>query len=44
MNGPGMPVLGGLASAAAAGSAALFRDGEVIDAGAVACSLAGVSS
>ena len=39
---PGMPVLGGLASAAAAGSASLFRDGDVIDAGAVACSLAGV--
>ena len=39
---PGMPVLGGLASAAAAGSASLFRDGEIIDAGAVACSLAGV--
>ena len=33
---PGMPVLGGLASAAAAGSAALFRDGEVLDGGAVA--------
>ena len=39
---PGMPVLGGLASAAAAGSASLFRDGEVLDGGAVACSLAGV--
>ncbi len=39
---PGMPVLGGLASAAAAGSAALFRDGEVLHGGAVACSLAGV--
>ncbi len=36
---PGMPVLGGLASAAAAGSAALFRDGEVLHGGAVACSL-----
>jgi small ligand-binding sensory domain FIST len=36
---PGMPVLGGLASAAAAGSASLFRDGDVIDRGAVACSL-----
>ena len=39
---PEMPVLGGLASAAAGGSAALFRDGDVIDAGAVACSLGGV--
>jgi small ligand-binding sensory domain FIST len=39
---PGMPVLGGLASAAAAGSASLFRDGEVLAGGAVACSLAGV--
>jgi small ligand-binding sensory domain FIST len=39
---PGMPVLGGLASAAAAGSASLFRDGEILDGGAVACSLAGV--
>ena len=39
---PGMPVLGGLASAAAAGSASLFRDGEVLDGGAVACSVSGV--
>ena len=39
---PGVPVLGGLASAAAAGSASLFRDGEVVDGGAVGCSLAGV--
>jgi len=39
---PGVPVLGGLASAAAAGSASLFRDGEVLDGGAVGCSLAGV--
>ena len=39
---PGVPVLGGLASASAAGSAALFRDGEVLDEGAVACSVAGV--
>ena len=38
---PGMPVLGGLASAATA-SAALFRDGDVLHGGAVACSLAGV--
>src|SRR5919108_6045254 len=39
---PGMPVLGGLASAAAAGSASLFRDGDVLDGGAVACTLSGV--
>jgi small ligand-binding sensory domain FIST len=39
---PGVPVLGGLASAAAAGSAALFRNGDVLHEGAVACSLAGV--
>jgi small ligand-binding sensory domain FIST len=39
---PGMPVLGGLASASAAGSASLFRDGDVLDGGAVGCSLAGV--
>ncbi|MGH2951898.1 MAG: FIST N-terminal domain-containing protein, partial [Solirubrobacterales bacterium] len=39
---PGMPVLGGLASAAAAGSASLLRDGDVVDGGAVACSLGGV--
>jgi small ligand-binding sensory domain FIST len=40
---PGMPVLGGLASAAAAGSAALFRDGEVLQGGAVACSVSGIT-
>src|SRR5436190_24148388 len=39
---PGMPVLGGLASAAAAGSASLFRDGDLVNGGAVACSLSGV--
>jgi small ligand-binding sensory domain FIST len=39
---PGMPVLGGLASASAAGSASLFRDGDVLTGGAVACSLSGV--
>ena len=39
---PAMPVLGGLASAAAGGSASLFLDGRVVDSGAVACSLAGV--
>jgi small ligand-binding sensory domain FIST len=39
---PGMPLLGGLASAAAAGSASLFRDGDVLDGGAVACSVSGV--
>jgi small ligand-binding sensory domain FIST len=40
---PGMPVLGGLASAAAAGSAALFCDGEVLHGGAVGCSLSGLT-
>ena len=40
---PGMPVLGGLASAAAAGSAALFRDGDVLDGGAVAASVEGLA-
>jgi small ligand-binding sensory domain FIST len=39
---PGMPVLGGLASATAAGTGALFRDREVLAGGAVAASLAGV--
>jgi small ligand-binding sensory domain FIST len=39
---PGMPVIGGLASAAAAGSAALFRDGDVLPGGAVAATLDGV--
>jgi small ligand-binding sensory domain FIST len=38
----GMPVLGGLASAAAAGSASLFRDGDVVESGAVACSVSGI--
>ena len=38
---PGLPALGGLASAAAAGSASLFRDGDVLDAGAVVCSVSG---
>ncbi len=38
---PGMPVLGGLASASAAGSASLFRDGDVLANGAVACELSG---
>jgi small ligand-binding sensory domain FIST len=40
---PGVPVLGGLASAAAPGSAALFHGGEVLGAGAVACSLEGAA-
>src|SRR6266540_5893660 len=40
---PGMPVLGGLASASAVGSASLFREGEVLNGGAVGCSLSGVS-
>jgi small ligand-binding sensory domain FIST len=39
---PGMPILGGLASAAAGGSAALFCDGEVLHRGAVAATLADV--
>jgi len=39
---PAMPVLGGLASASVQGSACLFIGEEVIDSGAVACSLAGV--
>ncbi len=39
---PGMPVLGGLASAAAAGSAPLFHDGEVLRGGAVAAALTGL--
>src|SRR5207247_1137316 len=39
---PSMPVLGGLASASAAGSASLFRDGDVLNGGAVACSMSGV--
>ena len=40
---PGMPVLGGLASASAAGSASLFRDGEVLDGGAVGCTVSSAS-
>ena len=39
---PDLPVLGGLASAAVAGGATLFRDGDVLAEGAVACSLSGV--
>jgi small ligand-binding sensory domain FIST len=39
---PELPVLGGLASAAAAGGGSLFRDGDVLAEGAVACSLSGV--
>jgi small ligand-binding sensory domain FIST len=39
---PAMPVLGGLASASAEGSASLFLGGQVVDSGAVACSLAGI--
>ena len=39
---PGLPVLGGLASAASGGSAALFRDGEVLHRGPSRCSLSGV--
>jgi small ligand-binding sensory domain FIST len=40
---PGMPVLGGLASASAVGSASLFRDGDVLSGGAVGCSVSGAS-
>ena len=40
---PSMPVLGGLASASAVGSASLFRNGDVLNRGAVACLLSGVS-
>ena len=39
---PMMPVLGGLASAAAEHSASLFLNGQVVDSGAVACSLSGI--
>ncbi len=39
---PGMPVLGGLASGATGGSTALFRDREVLHAGAVAVALSDV--
>ena len=40
---PGLPVLGGLVSAAAAGAGVLFRDGDVLSGGAVACSIDGVA-
>src|SRR6476620_6287173 len=40
---PGMPVVGGLASASAVGSASLFRDGNVLNGGAVGCSVSGAS-
>jgi small ligand-binding sensory domain FIST len=40
---PGLPVLGGLASAAVAGAGTLLHDGDVVGEGAVACSLSGVS-
>jgi small ligand-binding sensory domain FIST len=40
---PGLPVLGGLASAGGAGSASLYREGDLIGEGAVACSLTGVA-
>src|SRR5688572_29984507 len=39
---PGLPVLGGLASAAVAGGGTLMRDGDVVGEGAVACTLSGV--
>jgi small ligand-binding sensory domain FIST len=41
-NRPGLPVLGGLASAASGGAAVLFRDGEVFTGGAVAVTLGGI--
>lgn len=40
---PGLPVLGGLASAAADGSAALFCDREVLAGGAVAAAVSGLA-
>src|SRR5262249_27622505 len=40
---PGLPVLGGLASAGMAGAGTLFRGGDVLAGGAVACELSGVS-
>jgi small ligand-binding sensory domain FIST len=40
---PGLPVLGGLASAAVAGAGTLLRGGDVLGEGAVACSLSGIS-
>jgi len=39
---PGLPVLGGLASAGIPGGGSLFRDGDVLAEGAVGCSLAGI--
>ena len=39
---PGLPVLGGLVSAASAGGGVLFRDGDVLSGGAVACTIGGV--
>jgi small ligand-binding sensory domain FIST len=39
---PAMPVLGGLASAATQDSASLFLNGQVVDSGAVACTLSGI--
>ena len=40
---PGLPVLGGLASAAVPGGGSLFRDGHVLGGGAVGCSLSGMA-
>jgi small ligand-binding sensory domain FIST len=40
---PGLPVLGGLVSAASAGGGVLFRDGDVLAGGAVACAIDGAS-
>jgi small ligand-binding sensory domain FIST len=39
---PGLPVLGGLVSAASAGGGVLFRDGDVVGGGAVACTIDGI--
>ena len=39
---PGLPVLGGLVSAAAAGGGVLFCGGDVLAGGAVACSIGGI--
>lgn len=40
---PGLPVLGGLVSAASAGGGVLFRDGDVLSGGAVACAIDGAA-
>ena len=40
---PGLPVLGGLVSAASAGAGVLFHNGDVFSGGAVACAIDGVA-